>query len=179
MPPRYNPDIHHRHSIRLRGYDYAQAGVYFITICTQERICHFGSIQDGQVHLNANGQLVEGEWLRTAIVRRNVVLDAFTVMPNHFHGIIVLIDQAKADSPTVSDEQTLARRLTGPAPGSLGAIIAQFKSMVTKQINRLPETSSFFAWQRNYFERVIRSEDELNQPREYIATNPMRWANDQ
>lgn len=87
---RYDPDKHHRRSIRLHGYDYAQAGAYFVTICTQNRECLFGDIEDGEMRLNDYGRVVEEEWLRTATIRREVELDAFIVMPNHVHGIIVI-----------------------------------------------------------------------------------------
>src|ERR1044071_8152222 len=86
-------DTHHRRSIRLHGYDYAQAGAYFVTICTQNRESFFGTILNGQIQLNALGRIVEEEWLRTAAVRTNVILDAFVVMPKHVHGIIALTDQ--------------------------------------------------------------------------------------
>jgi REP element-mobilizing transposase RayT len=90
VPLRDDSECRHRRSIRLRGYDYTQAGAYFVTICTQDRACLFGEIIDGQMRLNAPGQIVHDEWLRTGALRPNVELDAFVVMPNHFHGIIVL-----------------------------------------------------------------------------------------
>ena len=86
----YDPNRHHRRSIRLRGYDYARPGAYFVTICTKNRLCLFGDVVGGQMWLNAFGEIVRREWFRTADIRPNVELDAFVVMPNssftvHFH----------------------------------------------------------------------------------------------
>ena len=87
----YNPDIHHRHSIRLQDYDYSQAGAYFVTICTWQRDCLFGEIVNGEMVLNDMGRIVVDEWEKTATVRKNVILDEFVIMPNHFHGIIFFL----------------------------------------------------------------------------------------
>jgi len=95
----YDPKIHHRRSIRLKGYDYSQAGAYFITICTHNRECRFGEIIDGQMHLNEIGKIVESEWLKTTEIRDEVELDAFSVMPNHVHGIIVITGNAGTNEP--------------------------------------------------------------------------------
>src|SRR5579864_6472751 len=88
----FGKNMNHRHSIRLKDYDYTQAGAYFVTICTHDRICRFGNIVDGVMHLNNVGNVVVEEWQQTAILRPYVDLDAFVVMPNHFHGIIVITD---------------------------------------------------------------------------------------
>ena len=90
---KYNPDIHHRGSIRLKGYDYSQAGLYFITICTQNRKCIFGKIIDNAKGtmiciLNEYGRIAEREWIKTLQMRPNIHLDVFVIMPNHIHGII-------------------------------------------------------------------------------------------
>jgi REP element-mobilizing transposase RayT len=88
----YNPNIHHRRSIRLKDYDYSQAGLYFITICVQNRECVFGKIADNKMILNKYGKIAYGEWLKTPDMRPNIQLDEFIVMPNHIHGIIVITD---------------------------------------------------------------------------------------
>ncbi|MEZ5540029.1 MAG: transposase [Pseudomonadales bacterium] len=88
----FNPDIHHRRSVRLRGYDYAQAGAYFVTICTQNRECLFGEIVDGMMVLNDAGRMVKHSWQWLASQYDYVGLDAWVVMPNHLHGIIVIAD---------------------------------------------------------------------------------------
>jgi len=88
----YNPTIHHRRSIRLKGYDYSQSGLYYVTICCQDRICRFGKIENGEMILNEYGQIAFDEWMKLPERYPNVFLDAFQIMPNHIHGIIVLND---------------------------------------------------------------------------------------
>lgn len=171
---RFNPERHHRRSIRLRGYDYRQPGAYFVTVCTWNRECILGEIVDGAVRLNAWGEIVWEEWFRTAQVRPNVVLyeDEFVVMPNHIHGIIWIVGNGDVGAqrrcaPTGKSINVL--------PGSLGAIVRAFKSITTKRINALRGTPGAPIWQRNYYEHMIRDEQSLNRIREYIATNPLRW----
>ncbi|MDR2907260.1 MAG: transposase, partial [Bacteroidales bacterium] len=89
---KYNPNLHHRRSVRLRRYDYSQAGLYFVTICTQDRKCLFGEIINGQVRLNEYGQMAYDEWLKTPTIRPNVQLGEFVVMPDHIHGIIAITE---------------------------------------------------------------------------------------
>ena len=89
---KYNPLIHHRRSIRLRGYDYAKAGAYFITICCEDRVHRFGKISDNKMILNQSGTIAYNEWINLADRFSNFELDVFQVMPNHVHGIIVLSD---------------------------------------------------------------------------------------
>jgi REP element-mobilizing transposase RayT len=87
---KYNPKIHHRRSIRLKGYDYSQAGLYFITICCQDRMYRFGTVQDGEMILNDFGMIAHEEWIKLAERFPNFELDVFQIMPNHMHGIIML-----------------------------------------------------------------------------------------
>ena len=182
VPLRDDSECRHRRSIRLRGYDYTQAGAYFVTICTQDRACLFGEIIDGQMRLNAAGHIVHDEWLRTEALRPNVELDAFVVMPNHFHGIIVL-DPDCGD--TLDGRGTLLRaplqraptveQFGKPTSNSIPTIVRLFKSASTKRINELRATPGARVWQRNYYEHIIRSEESLNRIREYITNNPMQW----
>ena len=87
---RYDPEKHHRRSIRLKGYDYAQEGVYFVTVCTQDRACLFGAVADGEMQLNNSGQIAKTAWDDLPARFPSVRLDAFIVMPNHVHGIIMV-----------------------------------------------------------------------------------------
>lgn len=87
---KYNPNIHHRRSIRLKGYDYSQAGLYFITICCQGRICRFGYVEKGEMILNEYGKIAYDEWIKLSERFKNFELDVFQIMPNHIHGIIAL-----------------------------------------------------------------------------------------
>ena len=178
----YDPERHHRRSIRLRGHDYAQAGAHFVTICTYQRACLFGEVVDTEMRLSPLGRLVVSEWLRTAEIRPYVDLDAFAVMPNHLHGIIVLTSNASADA--VGAIRRIAPgseigRPPGPMPGSVGAIISQFKSITTKRAAATQNVPQGSLWQRNYYEHVIRSDASLARLRAYIDDNPARWSIDQ
>jgi REP element-mobilizing transposase RayT len=102
--PYYNPTIHHRRSIRLKGYDYSQAGMYFVTICCQNHMSRFGQIENGKMMLNDAGKIAYNEWYKTCDIRSNVQLDAFVVMPNHIHGIIVITDDGRGVSHTPNNE---------------------------------------------------------------------------
>jgi len=99
----FNPDIHHRRSLRLKSYDYSCAGAYFVTICTWQRECLFGAIKDGEMRLNEMGLIVESLWCRLPEHFTNINLDTYAVMPNHFHGILHITESvgAKQDSPAL------------------------------------------------------------------------------
>jgi len=160
-----------RRSIRLREYDYRQPGAYFITVVAHGRAVLFGEIVGGETRLNEYGRIVEDEWQKSSIIRREIELDAFVVMPNHIHGIVNIIDAdvgATGRSPLRS----------GPPARSLGAFIAGFKSAVTKRINEIRQTHGAPVWQRNYYEHIIRGDGELLRVREYILNNPLDWEND-
>ncbi len=171
--PKFDPKIHHRRSIRLKGYDYSQAGAYFVTIVAWQRECLFGDVVDGEMVLNEFGVIVRSEWERTAEIRREVDLGAFVVMPNHFHGIVILHNDTVVGA---TGRSPLPPR--GPIPKSLGALMAGFKSSVTKQINVIRATPGIPVWQRNYYERIIRHERELDRIHRYIESNPSNWADD-
>lgn len=167
----YDPELHHRRSIRLAGRDYAAVGSYFVTICTYSRELLFGEIIDGCVRLNPLGTIVAQEWVKTRRVRPNVEIDAWVVMPNHLHGIIVIRDaqrghQPDGASPFQSPSQTI------------GAIVRGVKAAVTRQVNDMRDTPGVTVWQRNYHEHIVRDQRELDRIRDYIATNPLRWGND-
>ena len=89
---KYNPNIHHRKSIRFKNYDYAQEGLYFVTICVKNHNCLFGKIISGKMQLNKFGEIIHDEWLKTSYLRSNICLHNFVVMPNHFHGILEIVD---------------------------------------------------------------------------------------
>ena len=119
--------------------------------------------------------MVADEWQQTAFVRTYVELDAFVVMPNHIHGIIVITDNSPIGRPAGSP---LRKQSTTLQSGSLGAIIGQFKSRVTKRARQLTNPPDYRIWQRNYYEHIIRNETTLNRIRAYIANNPAKWAED-
>jgi len=182
----YNPDVHNRQSIRLRDFDYGDAGAYFITVCAWQRECLFGDVTDGLMRLNELGVMMRDEWLRTPQIRSNVELDEFIVMPNHFHAILWIKnadDDVGATRWVAHDRppktQTRATQrvapTAGPPSGSVGAIIGQFKSAATKRINAMRGNPGSPVWQRNYFEHVIRGERGLYAVRHYITGNPAKW----
>jgi REP element-mobilizing transposase RayT len=173
---KYDPDKHHRKSIRLRGYDYTQAGAYFITICVQNRECVLGDIVNGEVQLSEWGQVVQMEWDQLPQRFPNIDIDALAIMPNHVHGIVVIPgDRSTARrAPTATIEQ-----FGQPVPGSIPTVVRSFKSAITKRINELRGTPGVPFWQRNYWEHVVRDEIDLNRIRQYIENNPRRWHEDQ
>jgi len=176
MMHRYNSDIHHRRSIRMKGYDYSRPGFYFVTVCVHGRECLFGRIVDDQMFANEYGRIVQTEWINTAEMRRNVVLGEFVIMPNHFHGILRIVgNRNPVDDRKKGDRQVAP---TGPKTKSVGAIMAGFKSAVTKRINTIRGTPGMTVWQRNYFEHIIRDDADYTQIAEYIATNPRKWEED-
>jgi REP element-mobilizing transposase RayT len=190
---RYNPDKHHRRSIRLRGYDYTQAGAYFVTIVTHGREPVFGDVADGEMELSAYGRVAATMWQRIPRHFPRVQLDEWVVMPNHVHGIIVIVGRGDAFSVRPSDDLSFAHgelaiafkapdgecvAPTGPPSGSLGAIVGNFKSVMTRRVNHMRKTPGIPLWQRNYYERIIRNERELNRIRQYICDNPARWFDD-
>lgn len=160
-----------RQSTRLQGYDYTQSGAYFVTICTYQRIHLFGHIRDDKMKLSPAGEIASRLW--RAIPRHfpQIELDAFVVMPNHVHGIVVNLG-ATDRSPAHKTQQG------GSQSGSLGAVIGQYKSSVTRHLRKLPNAVNHPIWQRNYHDRIIRNEREYNYIREYMLTNPARWAAD-
>jgi len=168
----YDPARHHRRSIRLPAYDYTQPGAYFVTVVTYQRECLVDEIADGQVRLTRYGEIVHSEWLRSAQVRPEIGLDEFVVMPNHIHGIVIIRGAVLVGAH--------GRAPLHPyrSPRSLGSFVAGFKSAATKRINALRRMPGVPVWQRNYYERVVRNEEELNRIRQYILENPLRWAED-
>ena len=157
---KYDPNIHHRRSIRLVGYDYARSGAYFITICTHNRQCIFGDIVEEVMNLNELGNIVRAHWQDLEKHHPNVEIDESIVMPNHLHGIISLDGR--------SDDRLK----------SISEIIRGFKTFSARRINKILDRKGTPIWQRNYYERIVRTEDELENVRHYIINNPMNWDTD-
>ena len=190
---RYNPKIHHRRSIRLKGYDYSLPGLYFITLCTQNRLHLFGEIKNGEMILNEAGKIAKEEWEKTAEIRKNISLGAFIIMPNHFHAIISINYQIK----NATEESPFAPTEFKSPSNTIGAIIRGYKAATTKKIKELfykgdiatgdsATGESLFApiplkgsiWQRNYYEHIIRNEKAYNNITQYIINNPKNWGKD-
>ena len=169
---------HRRRTIRLKGYDYSQPGAYFVTICTRNRECFFGQIINGVMHLNVFGDIATEEWLQSLEIRREIKLDIYVVMPNHIHGIVIITDDNDSDIVGATGRSPLhtgSKQAHGPTKRSLGSFIAGYKSRVTKRVNILRRSPGTPIWQRNYYEHIIRHDDELNHLRSYIANNPISW----
>jgi len=196
---KYDPKKHHRRSIRLKGYDYSRAGAYFVTICTQTRACLFGEISDGKMKLNDPGTMVQTVWDEIETHYPVIETDEFVIMPNHIHGIIVIIGTnhagagpracpCDAQPHKMEQPQGGQRNETGHPQGiaptlSLPDVVHRFKSLTTKRYidgvkqNGWPPFPGRL-WQRNYYEHIIRNENELNRIRQYIINNPVRWEMD-
>ena len=176
----YDPKKHHRRSIRLRGYDYAQTGLYYVTLCTQDRQRLFGAVVNGEMQPDPAG-LIAGEcWEWLAARYDHVELDQWVVMPNHLHGIIALTDRmgtrVTGESACRGGSRTAP---TGDAKRKpLGRLIGAFKTVSTKRINELRGTPGAPVWQRDFFEHIIRDDNALNRIRQYIQDNPANWAFD-
>jgi putative transposase len=158
-------------STRLSGWDYAGAGWYFVTLCTRNHTCFFGDVVDGVMHLSPIGEIVAEEWQKTPLIRPNVRLDEWVIMPNHLHGIIIIepVETSRRDVSTTTTPSRLKA-------GSLGAIIGQVKSICTKRIWAIGYTD--FAWQTRFYDHIIRNESSLKRIREYIVNNPAEWKED-
>lgn len=178
----YDPNKQHRKSIRLQGYDYSQSGAYFVTICTYDRECLFGEIVDGEMILNEYGKIVQTTWMDLPNHISNIELDAFVVMPNHIHGIIVIpVGAGSKPAPKnliPSSDLTSFRAGSKPAPtmgARLSEMVRQLKTFSARKINQLRKTGGHPVWQRNYYEHVIRDDDSWPRIREYIVNNPKQW----
>ncbi|MGN6531982.1 MAG: transposase [Ginsengibacter sp.] len=172
---KYNPEIHHRRSIRLKGYDYSQAGLYFVTICCHDMICHFGKIEDGEMIMNEHGKIAYQQWLQLPQRFPNFEMDVFQIMPNHMHGIIAL----KSTGRTACHD---LRAGASPAPtGTLGDIVGAYKSLVSNEcldIYKMKNETMGKLWQRNYYEHIIINESSYHTISNYITNNPANWRHD-
>ena len=167
-----------RRSTRLHGYDYAQAGAYFITVCTAARRCCLCDIAGTAISLTPAGRIVAAEWARSAELRPEVGFDGFVVMPNHVHGVLVLSPTVGATRRVAPGRGSASPLRSGATPGSLGAIVGQFKAASARRINALRGTPGWVFWQRGFYEHVIRNQGDLEAIRTYIADNPPQWALD-
>ena len=165
-----------RSSIRLRGYDYTKAGVYFVTLCTFESECLFGEVVDGEMLLSEAGEIARRCWMRIPEHFANVDLDEFQIMPNHVHGIVVL-KSFVGTRHAVSLQQQNTQQFGKPVPGSLSTIIRSYKSAVSKCVHT--EGHAEFAWQSRFHDRIIRNHKEFQNIRKYICENPAKWESDE
>jgi REP element-mobilizing transposase RayT len=175
---KFNPQIHHRRSIRLKGYDYSQAGAYFITICIKNRECLFGKIVNGEMILNQYGNIAHEQWEKLPQRFPNFELDVFQIMPNHMHGIIVLNESNVGATLAVAQKAGV-----NPAPTNktVGDMIGAYKSLVANEcleIFKSKNETMGKLWQRNFHEHIIRNEQSYQTIFNYIIINPATWETD-
>jgi putative transposase len=176
----YDPTIHHRHSIRLQGYDYSLEGAYYVTVCTRNRRCLFGNIIGKEMKLNDAGEMIRSVWLDLPGRFPSISLDEFIIMPNHIHAVFVIL-------PTGIQKEESLGHLCGPPngilPGTVGRIIQAFKSITTDEYINGVKRQGWVPfkrklWQRNYWDHIIRDEEDYIRVCEYIHANPPCWQND-
>jgi REP element-mobilizing transposase RayT len=165
-----------RRSVRLPAYDYGSMGAYFVTMCTHNRSCLFRTTHDGTMRLSEWGHAVEDCWKSIPAHHRHVMLDAFVVMPNHIHGVLLLGD---SPAPGAARRAPTPNAFGPPMRGALSTVLRSFKSASTNDINRIRGTPGAPLWQRSYYEHVIRDEADLFTVRQYIQDNPARWDMDE
>jgi REP element-mobilizing transposase RayT len=191
--------MHNRRSIRLRHYDYQKDGILFVTICTYHKRAIFGRVINGRMQLNEIGKIARDEWIKTAQLRDYVKIDAFVIMPDHMHGLLVISRGDDYDfstnlsrrgmmhhAPTAKSttyfeynfetpsnrDGLIPRQFSKPVKQSLWTIVGTYKAAVTRKINRLRNTPGGIIWQRNFYETIIRNEKHLFLVRQYIINNP-------
>jgi REP element-mobilizing transposase RayT len=207
---KYDPSLHHRRSIRLREYDYSSAGMYFVTVCAENRECLFGDIDNGEIRMNAAGEMVTRWYWELENKFPDIECDAFVCMPNHVHFIVANLGQASGrigrtrrsaptqaasvitsatanerGSPAHTQVESVGADLcVRPITGSfLHQRVQWFKTMTTNDYIRGVRQNDWppfpgRLWQRNYWERVIRGDPELDGIRDYIQNNPTQWESD-
>ena len=201
----YNPHIHHRRSIRLKGFDYSREGLYFVTICVQNRACLFGDVENGVMILNDMGRMVEKWYYELQNKFHDMKCGEMVVMPNHFHCIVenvgtpvgaIVGADLRVCPDNAPDEHVLQGEhigsplrvcpddLQGEHIGSpLHGVVQWFKTMTTNEYIRGVKTLGWQPfngklWQRNYHEHIIRNEQSYQTISEYIINNPAKWAVD-
>ncbi len=178
-------------SARWQGWNYGWNGWYFVTICTDARICYFGRVVDNKMVLSNIGLIVRDEWLKTTFIRTNVLLDEWVIMPNHVHMIIRIFNPDDDIETRVGVEThsyaSLQRGQTaqpidykntfGPQRRNISSIVRGFKGAVTTRITTA-YGHGIFAWQPRFHDHIIRDEFELNRIRKYVRENPAKWEED-
>ncbi len=197
---KYNPLIHHRRSIRLKGYDYAQKGAYFVTFCVKNRKHFFGKIENNEMVFNDAGLMINEWWEKLPEKFSDIQLGAYITMPNHFHGIIINDGHVGANSvgatprgrPQSSDNRPILGDHNGSTnPPILGdhmgsplhSVVMWFKTMTTNMYIRGVKNHDWERfdgklWQRDYYEHIIRNEQSYDLISNYIVTNPAKWDSD-
>jgi REP element-mobilizing transposase RayT len=177
---KFDPTKYHRHSIRLLEYDYSQPGAYFITLVTRGRECLFGDIKDSEMRLNETGWVVWDVWNSLPARYPHIKLGAAVVMPNHFHGIVIINNAPTGEAIPVRaiHESPLRGRTTERRRMTLPLVVGYFKMNSARRINEILDSSGIPVWQRNYYEHIIRDDEEHNRIHLYIESNIYNWVMD-
>lgn len=185
---KYNPNIHRRQSIRLRGYDYTNPGAYLITLCVQDRELLLGEIKDREMVLSTFGKIAQNHWQRIPRFFPHTDLDEYQIMPNHLHGIIIIKKRAgttaarqnssRSGNETLGSQPSDESFSTGTVPGSIGAIVQNYCSVTTRKINEIRQQPGSKFWQWDYYDHIIRGPKEFQRIRQYIRDNPANWNQD-
>jgi REP element-mobilizing transposase RayT len=177
-----------RRSARLRGFDYSQPGAYFVTVCVKGKRCVLGDVEGERICLTGIGSEIKECWLSLEKLYKYIELDEWKIMPNHIHGILIIHDPSRGEAfegkrlridPYLPSNASPVRVPRGTKPGSLGAVVQNFKSISTRKINQLTDTPGKSFWQRGYYDRIIRNREELNRIRKYISENLLKWELDE
>src|SRR5215213_2385048 len=172
---KFNPQIHHRHSIRLPDYDYSRPGAYFITLVTRGRERLFGKIKEGEMQLSNAGQIVRDVWNSLPARYPQIELGTAQVMPDHFHGILNI---QPTSAPVWAIHELPIRGRAERRRMLLPLVVGYFKMNTAKQINKILGSEGIPVWQRNYYEHIIRNDAEYNRIHVYIESNPANWVMD-
>lgn len=172
----YYQKLPNRKSCRLKGWDYSWDGLYYVTICTKYLECYFGDVVDQKMILSNMGKIIADEWQKTKIIRENVDLDKWVVMPNHVHGIIIIDNGSVRTHCNASVRRKEYKNKFGPQSNNVSAIIRGFKGACSKKIHKIYDPN--FAWHTRFYDHIIRDEKDLNRIRQYIINNPKNWDND-
>lgn len=160
-------------SSRLKDWDYSTPWWYYVTICTKDMKCWFGEVINGKMVLNELGKIVEEEWERSKEIRKNIDLDYYVIMPNHFHGIIIINGPENFDTKVETHSDASLHKVNN----NLSYIMRGFKGSCTKRIHLTGNI--IFKWQPRFYDHIIRNENDLHRIRTYIQNNPIKWAIDE
>jgi putative transposase len=160
-----------RRSLRIPQADYSQPGAYFVTLCTFNKRCLFGTVENAAARLNQIGEIAHSCWLQIPKHFPNVQTNTFVVMPNHMHGILVVEERARRAVPL-----PVVERFGMPVHGSIPTVLRSYKSAVTRLARKALKNQLFEVWQSNYFERILRDGDEFSRAQRNILENPLMWS---
>lgn len=167
-----NPQLHHRRSLRIKGQDYTAPGAYFITITSHQNHEIFGDFTEEKMAYSSIGEIAKAELVRLEQRFSNIQLDTFVIMPNHIHFILILSENGFTLRPT---KEIPIEKFGKPVPGSIPTIVRSLKSAITNLARKKRLISKDPIFHKNYFEHIIRNDQDWQNCRDYIRINPDRW----